>query len=312
MKFSSSSLSIFEATVGLAGGSRPFKIAEDESPLPTDRVFFDYNHFQNPIVDISGQTRNLDRFTFGFEKTFRDGLWSLELRVPFATDYNSTQSTVGGSLSGTEFGDMAVAVKRALVRRENFILCGGVGLVFPTGPDWKVTDAAGPIVEVWNESVHVAPFLGAGWRASDRLFFLAFAQVDFDTHGDTVLARGAGGTLDTVDVFHEQNLLFLDFSTGYWLFQNPGARWLTGLAPIVELHYTSTLQNMDSVLIPSVLGSIGPISGSGRRDILNLTAGLHCQVGQWSTLRVAAVVPLKTAEDREFDCEVLAQFDRRF
>lgn len=311
MMFSSSSLGIFETSVGLAGGSRRFKIAEDESPIPTDRLIFNYNHFQNPLVDINNQTHNLDRFTFGFEKTFRDGLWSLEFRAPFATGYDSTQSTVGGSLFGTEFGDMAVVLKRALVRRENFVLAAGLGMVFPTGSDWKVVDAGGTAVEVWNEAVHLEPFLGAAWSPSDRLFFLCFAQLDFDTHGDTVLVRHLG-VLDKVGVFNEQNLLFLDFSMGYRLYQNPNARWLTGINPMVEIHYTSTLQNMDSVTDLATGTFIGPPSGSGRRDILNLTAGLHFQMGSLSTLTVAAVVPLKTGVNREFDSEVLAQYNRRF
>jgi hypothetical protein len=313
MKFSSSTLGIFEASLGLAGGSRPFKIAEDESPIPTDRLIFDYNHFQNPLVDINGQTHNLDRFTFGIEKTFRDGLWSLEFRVPFATDYNSTQSLVGGSLFGTEFGDMTVVLKRAVIRRENFVLAAGLGMVFPTGADWKVVDAGGTAVEVWNEAVHLEPFLGAAWSPGERLFFLFFTQLNFDTHGDTVLVRHIpGGGLDTVGIFNEQSLLFLDFSMGYRLYQNPNARWLTGIVPMIELHYTSTMQDMDSVTDIPTGTFIGPPSGSGRRDILNLTAGLHLQMGPLSTLTVAAVAPLKTGLNREFDCEVLAQYNRRF
>jgi hypothetical protein len=301
---------VSEASVGLAGGSRRFKIAEDESPLPTDRLIFDYNHFENPLVDVTGKTRNLDRFTFGIEKTFRNGLWSVEFRVPFATDYNSTQSTVGGSLDGTEFGDMALAFKRALIQREDFILAGGLGMVFPTGPDWKVVDATGVAAAVRNEAVHLGPFLGAAWRPTDRLFALCFAQVDFDTHGDTVLTNG-GGPLAKVGVFNEQSLLFLDFSMGYWLYQNPNARWVTAIVPIVELHYTTTLQDMDTV--DDGAGTvIGPLSGSGRRDILNLTAGLHFQMGPLTTLTVAAVAPLTTGENREFDAEVLAQLNRRF
>jgi len=316
MKFTSSSLGISEASVGLAGGSRRFKIAEDESPIPTDRVIFDYNHFQNPLVDINGTTRNLDRFTFGLEKTFGDGLWSLEFRVPFATDYNSTQSTVGGPLSATEFGDMALVARRALISREHFVLAAGLGMVFPTGPDWKITDATGTVVNVWNEAVHLDPFVGAAWCPGDRLFFLFFAQLDFDTHGDTVLARSMGGTLDKVDVFHEQNLVMLDFNMGYWLYRNPCACRLTGIAPIVEVHYTSTLQDMDSVTVAYPYPypfTIGPPTGTtGRRDILDLTAGIHFQIGSCSTFRVAAVVPLTTGENREFDCEVLAQFNRWF
>jgi hypothetical protein len=299
------------ASVGLSGGDRRFKIADDENPLPIDRIFVNYNHFQNPIQDINGNSRNLERITFGAEKTFRDGLWSVGLRVPFSADYNATQSTVvGANLSGTEFGDMTLVVKRALIQREHFALSAGMGFVFPTGADWKVMDQSGLLVEVWNESVHIDPFLGAIWSPTDRLFFLCFGQLDFDTHGDTVLMRDAPGGI--VDVFHEQTLATLDLSVGYRLYQNPCARILTGITPMAELHYTTTLTNMDFVSGPA--GSIGASStgGAGRRDVLNLTGGVNLQLGPLSSLTIAGLAPLKTGDDREFDSEFIVQFDRRF
>jgi hypothetical protein len=81
---------------------------------------------------------------------------------------------------------------------------------------------------------------------------------------------------------------------------------------MVELHYTTTLQNMDLVTGP--LGSIGAtdIGGAGRRDVLNLTAGVNLQLGPLSSLTIAGVAPLKTGVDREFDSEFVVQFDRRF
>jgi hypothetical protein len=304
------------ATVGIAGGDRRFKIAQDENPLPTDRVYFNYNHFQNPILDINGAKHNLDRFTFGIEKTIRDGLWSFGLRVPFAAGYNATQSVdPGAGLSATEFGDMSVVLKRALVQRERFALSAGLSMVFPTGSDFRIVDSTGTLVEVWNESMHLGPFVGAILAPTDRLFFLAFGQMDFDTKGNTVLMRDAVGTpgsLAVVDVFHDQTRGFLDFTAGYRLYENPNARFLTGVIPMVELHYTSTLTNMDFVDGP--LGSIGAtaVGGDGRRDILNLTGGVNLQLGALSSLTLAGVFPLKTGLNREFDTEFVVQFDRRY
>jgi|GEM_PF-1048363 len=325
------------ASVGVTGGDRRYKIIEANSPIPTDRVFFNYNHFENALLDIDENLRNLDRFTFGVEKTFRDGLWSVEFRAPFAGGYNSTQSLMeGASLSDTEFGDIAVAVKRLLVERERFKLAAGVGLVFPTGKDWRIVDDLGALVLVENEAVHIQPFLGALFQPNDRLFFLAFTQVDFDAHGNTVRQRFAGPNgdqLGTVGVYQEQSLLFLDFSAGYWLYKNPSACWITAIAPVVEIHYSTTAQNTDIVVGP--LGTIvsedlgfgeneppppfePPVGDAqrglpgGRRDILNLTGGLHFQMGTNSTLTVAAVAPLRTRSDREFDAEFLVQWNRRF
>jgi len=311
--FSSSYVVGEGASVGLSGGDRRFKIADDENPLPVDRVFVNYNHFQNPLMDIAGKNRNLERFTFGAEKTFLDGSCSVELRVPFSSDYNATQ-VVGGGLSGTEFGDMTLVLKQILLQRERFALSAGLGVVFPTGPDWKVVSAGETVVEVWNQSVHLDPFLGAVWTPTDRLFFLFFGQLDFDTYGDTVLMRTpdtAGSPLAYAGLFSEQNLALLDISVGYRLYQNPSARYLTGVIPMMELHYASTLQNMDSVT--GATGSIGdPSGGTGRRDILNGTFGMHLQLGPLSDLTIAGVVPFTTGLSREFDSEFIVQFDRRF
>ncbi len=305
--------------IALSGGSRRFKMSELESPVPLDRVFFEYNHFQNTLLDVGDGTagserwHNLDRFSFGLERTFRDGLWSFELRVPFAGGFNSTQ-TIGGSLSGTEFGDMSLAFKRALIRTDRFTLSAGLNIIFPTGSDYRIVDSTGTLVEVWNEAVHLNPFFGALWSPTDRLFVLFFGQMDFDTHGNRVLmAPTGGGPLSIVDTFHEQTQGFLDLGIGYRLFQNPDARILTGITPIVELHYTSTLTNMDYVTGPQ--GAIGAamVPGDpGRRDILNMTGGVQLQFGPMSTLTVAGVVPLRNDLNRQFDSEVIAQFERRF
>ena len=62
------------------------------------------------------------------------------------------------------------------------------------------------------------------------------------------------------------------------------------------------------------LGSIGAsdTGGAGRRDVLNLTAGVNLQLGPLSSLTIAGVAPLKTGVNREFDSEFVVQFDRRF
>lgn len=304
--------SIEHASVGVAGGDRRFKIADDQNPIPVDRLIFDYNGFQNPLIDVAGNTRNLHRFTFGIEKTFRDGLWSFEFRVPFTSDYNSTQSIVpGDSLSGTEFGNMVLVFKRLVIRRENFAASVGVGADFPSGADFRINDATGTAVEVWNESIHLQPFVGAYWTPTDRLFVLAFAQLDFDTRGSTVLMRDGGDDLANAGTYYDQTLGMIDVSIGYWLHRNPSARWLTAVAPMAEIHYTTTLQDADSVT--GTMGTIGPADGdTGRRDVLNLTGGLYLQLGGCSDLRLAYVAPLGTGIDREFDGEFVVQFNRRF
>ncbi len=321
---------IQNASVGIAGGDRRQKISENNSPIPTDRFLFNYNHFENALLDIDNNSRNLDRFTFGVEKTFRDGLWSVDLRAPFAVGYNATQSLMeGASLSDTEFGDVSLAVKRLLIQRERLKVAAGLGVIFPTGKDWKIVDGLGTQVLVENEAVHFQPFVGALFEPNDRLFFLAFSQVDFDGHGNTVHQRIGGTSFDQlvpIGVYQEQSLLFLDFTAGFWLYQNPCACWITGIAPVVEVHYSTSIQDTDFAVGP--LGTIVSEdvgfgqetppgaqqrgAPGGRRDVLNLTGGLHFQMGTNSMLTVAGVAPLRNGSDREFDAEFMVQFNRRF
>ena len=103
---------------GLETGA--FKISENESPLPTDRVFFNYNYFSN---DFS----TLQQETFGFEKTFLDGNASVGVRLPF--------SQSGGDSS---VGDLSVLLKYAFLRdsaQPDNVLSGGLVLTLPTSPN---------------------------------------------------------------------------------------------------------------------------------------------------------------------------------
>jgi hypothetical protein len=97
------------------------------------------------------------------------------------------------------------------------------------------------------------------------------------------------------------------------MWQDASRSYLTGLAGVVELHYTSTIQDTDAVNLGfgNLLG--GEITNNENRiDLLNLTSGIHAQLGPMSALRVGAVVPLKNAPNRTFDSEIQVSFNRKF
>ena len=101
---------------------------------------------------------------------------------------------------------------------------------------------------------------------------------------------------------------------------------MTALAGVVELHYTTTLENSDvnqaSIPVTQIqrppgippttlttdvfLGSL-----SNRTDLLNLTAGSHFLIGERSSLGIAVVVPLRDGDDSAFDCELNVIFNFR-
>src|SRR5262249_53493734 len=76
--------------------------------------------------------------------------------------------------------------------------------------------------------------------------------------------------------------------------------WLTALAPFLELHYNSSINDPGSV-------QFGPVSlapHSNRFDELNMSVGVVAQVGDNATLYLGAVFPLKEDTNRSFDYQI--------
>ena len=86
---------------------------------------------------------------------------------------------------------------------------------------------------------------------------------------------------------------------------------MTGLASILELHYTTALQDAD--VLSATTGGTSFRFGNlrNRFDVVNLTVGLHAEMARRTTFRVAGVFPLNTV-DRPFDSEVQVSVNRRF
>ena len=68
-----------------------------------------------------------------------------------------------------------------------------------------------------------------------------------------VLNRLEDGYFDSLGVdaiwmtpFQEQNLMYVDAQFGVWLYHDHCARYVTGVAPVVELHYSTTMNDTDS------------------------------------------------------------------
>ncbi len=297
--------------VPISAGDRRFKVAENNSPFPMDRVFFNYHHFNNSLRDIDGRLTSLERYVIGIEKTFCNGLWSIEGRIPFASGLRADQFVGAGDANdATEFGNMSLVFKRLLCDQGDWKFSTGLGIVFPTGPVANMYDGGGALqLVIENEAVYFQPFLGAEYSPSDRLFVQMFAQLDFDTGGNTVnFIRANNGSVD--GVIQDQTLMFLDMAVGYWIYRDCcQCSFVTGMAPMMELHYTSTIQDPDRVTV-----GIDTISTPyNRLDVLNMTAGLRFELRGRSYLTIAGVVPLRERrEERIFDSEISMQFVRTF
>ena len=283
-----------------------YKVIDDGNSLPVDRVFFDYQHYAG-AVDDNGPS-DLNHFIFGGEKTFFDKMASLEVRLPLNQALSADQPAAPATLvSGTEFGDLALIPKVVLLREDDWSLAAGLGVILPTARSSALSD-----VVIRNQSVHLQPYIGAQWQPNERCFTMFIAGCDFDTGGDPVIE---GGTFD--GQLFDQNLLYLDWKLGYWVYQNRSAKLLNGIAPTIELNYTTTITDGTAVNT-AALGAIGPeVAGIGRWDNLDITAGAHFLLGK-TILTVYGAMPLRnqydpaTGANSSFFSEFGIQLDRRF
>ena len=120
----------------------------------------------------------------------------------------------------------------------------------------------------------------------------------------------------------------VDLGAGYWLLRDPEATWITGIAPSLELHYTSTLENAKVVTLPGdPLLQINP-NATGNRliqeqpprvgnlrnrvDILDMTLATTVMLSDKATLATAVSFPLKNGDNRTFDWEAHVQLNYYF
>ena len=115
---------------GSRGGSpiypsvRNFKISENQSPRPQDRVFFDFNYYNNLNDTIN--LRNLSPkitqmkayvYNFGIEKTFNNGMGSVGIRVPLDNLTANSFGNVVGAPTSTAPGNLLIFGKYILARK---------------------------------------------------------------------------------------------------------------------------------------------------------------------------------------------------
>lgn len=303
-----------------------FKISDNDSPWPQDRVFFTYNYFSVPRTAVTtyafGQPQttwvdtNLHQQVVGVEKTFFNGYFSLELRLPFSQyqggsgvqQVNTGNSTIAvpiGIGDDALVGDLTLLWKYVLFNwHDQFLFTGGMNTTLPTSQGTTAVTPAGfrpfnitsettgfpkpgpnpnvPVSSFQVETLHTTllqPWVGYLWRG-DNFFFQGFTAVLVPT--------------DWRDV----SFIFNDLSFGYWLYRSPD-RFISGVAPVAEIHLNTPLNHRG--------GSAEPI---GYPDTLNMTGGLILNLGRSSTLTLGVATPVTGV--RTFNMEGIAQFNWHF
>lgn len=286
------------------------KLAENSSPIPRDRIFFNYSHFTG--VPLSSQPISVNRYSPGFEKTFLDELCSFELRTPFGSSLDN-DILANGLTSDNEFqfGNLFLSLKGVLIQKQNWLLTAGTSFLLPTAADSRVIDplTQQEFLRFENKSTHIMPFIGGAFIPNARLFAQWMVQCDIDANGNPVIAT-EGSQQTQIGTLQDFTLLYTDLSVGYWLYQATGSqrRIVTGIAPVAELHYNRALTTADSVSdannqINNVITDF---------DNINIQVGVTFNIHNNSRLGIGYATPLGNSFDRVFDKEFRVTLNRYF
>ncbi|QEL19050.1 hypothetical protein [Limnoglobus roseus] len=243
-----------------------FKVGENESPRPVDRVYLSYNYFHdvNQSLRVPGlPVTDVHRETLGFEKTFLQGDASIGFRLPLL------QVTGPDNLNRSSVGDLTIISKFALINnpfeptsdgsiRGGQVLSTGVAITVPTG--------GAAAFSAQDPEVHptvIQPYVG-GIMTFRRSYAQFFTSVTVPT--------------DRRDTTY----LFNSLQYGYLLYRSPtAANFVTSVTPLIELHVDTPLNNRGITRLPV-----------GAYDVVSFTGGTTFGLGRRSFLNVGANVPV--------------------
>jgi hypothetical protein len=227
-----------------------YAISDNESPRPQDRLFFNFNYFN----DVTGGPKSLDinRETFGVEKALFDGQASIGLRVPLVQTSRNLSTEFGDDL-----GDMSIILKYAFLndRATGTVLSGGLVVTVPTGQSIRTIDG----------DIHptlLQPYAGAALGLGDRGYVEGFSSLIISTNE------------------HDTTLWDSTLSLGYFLYRNEGGGCLHYLVPAFETQVAIPLNHRDAdavIQYPDVVGLTAAMHvGLFHRS--NLTVGASTNV----------------------------------
>jgi hypothetical protein len=312
------------------GGGRKFKASTNQSPLPQDRFFYNFHLFDNAL-DVRGPGDGVDsldvtRHEFGWERTFWGGLASLQLQVPFSNSIDSSltgydlsdpNSDIIPNATDTELGNIAFALKAILYQTECETYALGLAVDLPTSQDVLIDDVDGDLgtLSIETNAVTLSPFAGWLYQSSCRWYAQGFVQFAVPLSENDYRLTSTDDSL--TGEIEEDALFYADIGVGYWFYNSDfdgagcggkGCCNSYGVAGIVELHYTTSLDGDNSFSFDETANNTFQYQSC---DWLNLSLGMAAYRNCWS-LRPAVVLPLREAPDRQFDVEWTVQINRRY
>ena len=258
---------------------RLFKISENMSPRPQDRVFFSFHNYYNVNQDINRDfgvpVKNItaSRYFLGFEKTFNEGNGSFGIRLPIDNVAGTSTLPNFKTPGSTATGNLSVFAKYILEQNKvtGSLVSVGFAVTPPTGPG----RFAGAPWTFGLNTISFQPFMGYIWN-NGNFYIHGFSALDFP--------------VSTNDV----SLMFNDIGCGYYLMRsNDPTRLITAIAPTFEVHVTTPLNHRKWY---------NPFDLAGTADSVNLTYGVGVELKRRALLSTALITPLTSP--RPFSAEL--------
>ena len=293
-----------------------FKLADDESPIPTDRVFFSYNYFDG----LRGQSGSIG----SFPPTIVVGAST----TTFPTVGPASTTTTPITTTTTQFAQQTSGVPQVDLHREIF----GFEKTFLDGN--ASIEVRIPIYQSMNESIANGGFAGDSFgdvttvfkyalvNQRDRVFSVGLATTfptgqSIPTDDGSIRAvlfqpfvgfyRGYGDffiqgftSLVASTSSQDPTLIFNDYAVGYTVYRGSEGQLLRSVSPVLEVHVTTPLDSH----------SDDDSGGLFVTDIVSFTAGVHFGIGGNSTLSLGCNVPV--TGPKPYDVEGIVQLNYRF
>jgi hypothetical protein len=299
----------------------PFKIGENESPRPTDRVFMTYNYFNNLAVlpagpdsvpSVVGQV-NAGEFN---RTTVTPGWGYSKQPQSFTVEQTCVLGITGAPpLQGLDVhrevigfektlccDDFSVEVRVPLVQQTNdpFFDTSRLGDVSVLGKYAFINDAeSGNVLS--GGLVVTAPtgedVLAVDGRTLHSTLLQPFAG--YFVNFDSLYFQGFSAAIIPTDS-RDSTLLTEDIAVGYRLYESTmESSKISFVIPTLEGHLTTPLNNRGSRDNPA-----------GFPDIFVTTAAVHIGLGEQGSLTMGVGMPVTGPQP--FDYEGIVQFNYRF
>ena len=300
-------------------GAGAFSIADNGSPIPTDRIFVTYQRFYNGLTTsllngaVLEETEfDFDFYTAGLEKTFFNQRMSIDVRVPFVDTELPEDFLINGTAVRVENGivtNVNSTLKGVLWENDFLLFSAGVGMRFVPGANSTTVTVNQDVITYEQSGVDFAPFLGMAGAFYWDTFMQGIVQYNMPTDDDQLTTTSAGVNFNSA--IRRQQSLSASISAGKWLVNRPG-NFFSGLSLISEANYSMAVGNDQAITLAPGAGITTTQIFLPRYDTLSLSGGMSLELWSRLSARAAASVPVLPGANRFYDTEVQGSINWRF